>query len=263
MMRGHTESRSWYAHQVGIYALTRARQSLRPWKNVVLLSLGTPAIYILTLGLGLGGSISGDLEGVPYPTYVASGAFIGTIATIFGGYALWPVSAGFDGNKSFVIACNAPLTPGQVAIGEMTAISIRVGIQAVTFWAVGFLCGLWQLGASLLMVPISILVGASIFAPLCWWTASHPGAEGHFAPLYRLLFAFYLLGGAFSPVDSLPHWAQIFSKGSPVTYGLRSARSLLNGGPVGSALIHLIPLLFCTAIGIFAMCRAFKTRLEG
>lgn len=248
--------------QILLYSSVRSRQFMRYWKNILLLSLGTPAVYISALGFGLGGHIHRTIEGLPYPTYVASGSLVGTIAVIFGGYGLWPITSGFDGDKHFIIACNAPMSPAQVALGEMLAIGVRVSIQAASFWLVGICCGLWQGGWSAVVVPISVLTGMAIYAPLGCWATLVRGAASHFAPVYRLLAAFYLLGGSFSPVDSLPTWARWFSLCSPVTYGLRLSRGALRG-EVDDVVTCLAPLLAVTIFGSIGMCFAFRSRIEG
>lgn len=242
------------------YARTRCAEYMEDWFIVVLLSLGPPLVYIFALGYGLGNHISTLMDGMDYLPFVASGAMVGTVATILGGFGLWPVVHGFEGTGQFPQACNAPLMPSQVALGEVTAVSIRVGVQATAFWLVGVLLHIWPLGMSVFSIPASLLTGLALYTPLMAVSARYRGVSAHFLPIYRIFSAFYLLGGAFVPIKDLPGAVQIISMFSPITYGLTIARGAIVGG--GSEVVYCVGILtLVSVVGMIAATRSFTYRI--
>jgi lipooligosaccharide transport system permease protein len=67
---------NWQAPRIRISMLSVWRRNLQVWKKLIipsaLFNFGEPFIYLLGLGLGLG-SFIGEMEGVSYLSFLASG----------------------------------------------------------------------------------------------------------------------------------------------------------------------------------------------
>ncbi|HEX7583455.1 MAG TPA: ABC transporter permease [Prolixibacteraceae bacterium] len=55
---------------------------------------------------------------------------------------------------------------------------------------------------------------------------------------YFFMMIFILMGGIFTPVDSMPHWAQLLDEANPVYHFMRIMRMVILKGSVFSDLIH-------------------------
>ena len=55
---------------------------------------------------------------------------------------------------------------------------------------------------------------------------------------YFFMMIFILMGGIFTPVDSMPHWAQVIDEGNPVFHFMRIMRMVVLKGSAFSDLIH-------------------------
>lgn len=230
------------------------------WITSLVLNLGAPLVYILSLGFGLGRQIPTPIDGLQYPVYVSTGAMVGTVVTLAGGFALWPVTLGFEGNQHFIAASHAPLSPWQISLGETLAVGVRILAQACFFAGLGAAFGLWSPIGAATQLPMTVLAGLALYTPLQALTARFPHAERHYSAIYRGFAAIFLLGGAFAPISLLPTSVQWFAWFSPVWHALLVNRALL-GSPAPGLALHVVLLLIVTSVGSIGGCLGFRWRL--
>ncbi len=78
---------------------------------------------------------------------------------------------------------------------------------------------------------------------------------------FFLMMVFILLGGLYTPIESMPHWAQLITKLNPVTYFIEVIRMVVMKGS-GIADIRyqlLITLSFAVVLNIWAVLNYRKT----
>lgn len=91
------------------------------------------------------------------------------------------------------------------------------------------------------------LLGLGLFIS----TVAHTQQQVMFVT-YFFMMIFILMGGIFTPVDSMPHWAQVVDEGNPVYHFMRIMRMVVLKGSTFSDLIHefialsIIGLIFLT-----------------
>lgn len=242
------------------YTRVRCDEFLTHWATTLILNMGAPLVYILSLGIGLGHQITNPIDGLPYPVFVSTGAMAGTVVTLAGGFALWPVTLGFNGNQHFVAASHASLSPWQISLGETLAVGIRLLAQVLFFTGLGTVFQLWNPVDAALQVPMTVLAGLALYTPLQAFAARFPRAEVHYSAIYRGFSAIFLLGGAFTPVNLLPKQMQWFAWFSPVWHALLVNRAVL-GSPSPCSTIHIVLLLLMFVLGSLCGCLAFRWRL--
>jgi ABC-2 type transport system permease protein len=73
--------------------------------------------------------------------------------------------------------------------------------------------------------------------------------------MFFFMMVFILLGGLFTPIESMPEWAQIISKLNPVTYLISVMRMVvLKGSGITDILGHLgITLVFAIVLNVWAV----------
>ena len=122
-----------------------------------------PLFYLLSIGFGLG-ALVGNLPGpngeeIPYqpfvaPALLASAAMNGAVSeSTFNFFFKLKYS------KTFTSILSTPLSPGDVAVGELVWALIRGGLYAIGFLAVMVVLGLVVSPWVVLAVPAALLVG--------------------------------------------------------------------------------------------------------
>jgi ABC-2 type transport system permease protein len=71
-----------------------------------------------------------------------------------------------------------------------------------------------------------------------------------------LMVVFILMGGLFTPIESMPQWAQVLTWGNPVAYFIQIMRMVLLKG---AGLIHIWPLVLAL-IGMGVVILIFAIR---
>jgi lipooligosaccharide transport system permease protein len=115
-----------------------------------------------------------------------------------------------------------------------------------------------------LAIPAAVLTGLAFAAPIAAFSATQKTPE-RFAAIFRFgITPLFLFSGTFFPLDSLPEavrplaWVTPLYHGSSLTRGL-SLGTLLDDPLL--ALIHVLVLVACVAVGAWAMIRTIERRL--
>src|SRR3954468_21688506 len=88
----------------------------RLWHGVVFTQFVQPTLYLLAMGVGLGGLISASgrtVGGLSYLDFVAPGLMAATALQTGTGEALWPVLAGFKWMGFYHGMVSAPMRPSE------------------------------------------------------------------------------------------------------------------------------------------------------
>ena len=130
---------------------------------VILSGFFEPLFYLLGIGFGLGaliGTIAGPGgEPMSYqlfvaPALLASSAMNGAIAE-----STFNFFFKLNYNKTFTSILATPLSPGDVALGELGWALIRGGLYAVGFMGVMLILGLFISPWVVLAIPAALLIG--------------------------------------------------------------------------------------------------------
>ena len=93
------------------------------------------------------------------------------------------------------------------------------------------------------------------------FTATHPPRLLRTTWLLKIMMVFILMGGIFTPVESMPEWAQIANRVNPISYFMKIMRMIvLKGSGFFDLIEELISLLILGTIFLsLAIWRYRKT----
>jgi lipooligosaccharide transport system permease protein len=242
------------------------------WRRFLVTTVATailnPLLYLTALGLGLGslvnkGADSAALGGVSYVQFLAPALLCAAAVQTGVSEGAYPVLSGFIWSKIFWGMTATPLTPRQVADGEMAFVALRVVLGSALYYLVVLAFGAAGGPAGVLAVPIATLTGLSCAV---WVTAlaAVMRSEGNgFNLVFRLIvMPMTLFSGTFFPIGRLPLPVRALAWISPLWHGNELSRSAaLGGGEWGVDLCHLGYLLALGAAGMLAVRRKFAERL--
>ncbi|WP_413466399.1 ABC transporter permease [Micrococcus sp. M4NT] len=257
------------ARGVLFYAEHTLRTMRRYGAVLIVGALGEPLLYLLAMGLGLaqlmgGGAPQEALGGVSYvafiaPALLASGALM-TASVEFS----YPVMGGFQWHRTYYAAQATPLSPAQIALGHLAAVSLRFLFQAAVFFAVMLAFGVVSSPWGWLQVLTATLGGLAVGAPIMAFAASLTEDRGQFATLQRLvIMPLFLFSATFYPLDALPVWLRWIGWISPQWHAAQIGRVLSYGmaEPAWLTAVHLLVLLALAGIGTWLAVRVYTRRL--
>jgi lipooligosaccharide transport system permease protein len=237
----------------------------RLWRGSVSFSLVQPLLFLAAMGLGLGDLVDqnqGDVDGVPYLTFIAPGLLAASAMLVGGTEALWPLMGRLKWLGSYKAMVATPITPGDAFGGWLLWIALRTSIAAAAFLLVAAVLGAVPSAWGILALPAAVLCGIAFSAPIGAYTATQE-TDLKFPVMVRLgLIPLFLFSGTFFPVDELPGALQPLVWLSPLWHGIELARGATTGDLVfGSAVVHLALLAALVVAGAQAGERTFTRRL--
>jgi lipooligosaccharide transport system permease protein len=220
---------------------------------VLLSGFFEPLFYLLGIGFGLGalvGTIPGP-EGQPIsyqlfvaPALLATAAMNGAINE-----STFNFFFKLNYNKTFSAILSTPLSPGDIAVGELGWALIRGGLYAVGFMGVMLLLGLFVSPWVILAVPAALLVGLA-FGAIGMAATSFMKTWQDFDLIQLVILPLFLFSGTFYPIDAYPPLIQAFVRITPLYQGVDLIRSLTVGAISPVLLVHVAYLAVMGIVGL-------------
>ncbi len=216
-------------------------------RNRIVGALGTPLVFWVLIGAGLGSSFrSATLGGEHYLEY----SFPGTLALILLFTSIFStISIIEDRQVGFLQAVLvAPVPRSAITLGKILG-----GTSLATIQALIFLVLAPTVGISLSAVKLAALAGilflvafalTAIGFLIAWRMES---TQGFHAIMNLLLMPMWLLSGSFFPASGAPAWIRAVIAANPLTYGVGAVRRILYLGSSQTAM-DLPSLTACVAI---------------
>lgn len=205
------------------------RVYLRTWHGTLASSFLMPLLYVVAIGVLLGGYIDSDpaqLEGAPsYLAFVVPGMIAGQVMTVGVSETSWPVMSGIKWQKVYVGQIATPLTVPAIVLAQLAFVGFRLLVAVAVFLLVlapfGVLATWW---GALLAVPVLILVGLA-FAAVCFGFTAGLDSDTTLTVIYRIaILPMFLFSGAFFPVSQLPTAMEWAAKATPLWHGVSLTR---------------------------------------
>ena len=226
---------------------------------IVLLSgFFEPLFYLLSIGFGLG-ALVGAVPGpggqpIPYqlfvaPALLASSAMNGAIME-----STFNFFFKLNYNKTFTSILSTPLSPGDVALGELTWALMRGGMYAIGFMAVMVALGLVVSPWVLLAVPAALLVGFA-FGAVGMAATSFMKTWQDFDLIQLVILPLFLFSATFYPIETYPEALRVFVQLTPLYQGVDLIRSLTVGAISPVLLFHVAYLLVMGFAGLYVVSR--------
>jgi len=225
---------------------------------VLLSGFFEPLFYLLSIGFGLGalvGTVPGPGgEPIPYqlfvaPALLASSAMNGAIME-----STFNFFFKLNYNKTFTSILSTPLSPGDVAVGELTWALMRGGMYAIGFMAVMVVLGLVVSPWVVLAVPAALLVGFA-FGAVGMAATSFMKTWQDFDLIQLVILPLFLFSATFYPIETYPEALRVFVQLTPLYQGVDLIRSLTVGAISPILLFHVAYLLVMGFAGLYVVSR--------
>ena len=240
---------------------------LRTWKASVVSSFLVPLLYIVALGVLLGGFIKGDpskLEGATsYLAFVAPGMVAAQAMTTVFGEVTYPVMGMIKWQRIYYSMIATPLTVGDIVFAQLGFVMFRVATVSAVFLAVMSLFGVFaSVSGVLVAFFVQLLIGLAFATPVFALSAAMKD-ESAFSLVFRLgMIPLFLFSGAFFPITNLSVVMEWFARVTPLWHGVDLTRMLVLGRlDVSTALVHVVYLAALAAAGWWLTVRNLQKRL--
>jgi lipooligosaccharide transport system permease protein len=222
-----------------------------------------PLLYLLVLGVGVGGLVGQVTDGgtsTDYASFVAPGLLASAAmnAAVFETFNVFFKL--YD--RLYDAMAATPASPRDIATGEVVWALLRAALYAVGFVGVMAALGLIASPWGLLAVPATVLIGFA-FATTTLVATTYMRSWYDFDLLQVVIVPLFLFSATFYPLEVLPGWVQGVAVLSPLYHGVVLVRQLVLGTPDLSLLGHAAVLLALGAAGLVLGGRRFDVLLRG
>ena len=199
-----------------------------------------------------------------YLQFLAPGLLVATSMQSAAFEATFPIIGGLNWQRTFHAMYATPLSPRDIAYGNLLWTAFRLTLIATVFTIIVVLMGAAYSPAIVLGIPIAVLTGMSFAAPIAAFSATQR-TPARFNVIFRFIITpLFLFSGVFFPIDTLPSFLQAVAWLSPLWHGVVLTRALVLGVPdmaPALALVHLSILVALVAVGSWAAARLIERRL--
>lgn len=224
-----------------------------------------PLLYLFAIGWGVG-ALVGDMplpdgRTVPYltflaPALLAASAMNGAIAE-----STMNFFAKMKFAKLYESVLNTPVTPVEIAFGELGWAMIRGSMYSVAFLVLMSVMGLTTPALALAALPAALLVGFA-FGAIGLALATVMRTWQDFDYMAVVQFALFLFSGTFVPVASYPALMQVVVQLTPLYHGVQLLRGITLDQMDGGLAWHTLYLVVLTAVGLAVAARRMRRLLR-
>ncbi len=227
----------------------------------ILGNLADPLLYMLGFGYGLG-QFLGDVDGVPYLTFLAAGTLAYSVMNSATFETLYSAFSRMHVQKTWDAILNTPLTLTDVLLGEWLWAASKSLLSGMAILAVIWGLGLYNdFALTLWLLPVALLTGLC-FAGLGLMVNSVAPNYDFFMYYFTLFITpMILLSGVFYPPDALPAWLAGVASVLPLTHAIELARPLVLGHSPEAPLLNGAVLLGYGLAGFAAALALTRRRL--
>ena len=239
----------------------------RTWKGSAISSFVTPLLYVLAMGVLLGGFIKADpatLDGATsYLAFVAPGMLAAqTMTTVFG-EVTYPVMGMVKWHKTYFGMIATPLRVSEVILSHLGFVTFRVATTCAVFLLVMAPFGVFASFPGVLAAfAVQLLLGLAFATPVYAFSAGLKD-ESAFALVFRLgMIPLFLFSGAFFPIGNLSPWMEALARVTPLWHGVDLTR-MLTLGQVDASLVvvHVAYLVVLALVGWLWAVRRLTRRM--
>ena len=222
-------------------------RNLLVWKKLLVPSLlgniAEPLITLVAFGYGVG-SLIGDVEGMPYIQYLASGSIAVSAALAATFEALYSAYSRMAVQKTWDSILNAPIALDDIVFAEMLWAAMKALFSCAAILVVIFVLGISRAPTMLLALPVLALAGVTFASIALVFNAVAKGYDFFTYYFTLVVTPMTFLSGVYFPITQMPPWLQTVAQVLP----LKAAVDLVRPLVLGQLPAHpLQPLLILTA----------------
>jgi lipooligosaccharide transport system permease protein len=219
-----------------------------------------PVFYLLSLGVGLGRLIPAVTGPAGTPVRYVDFVAPALMATAAMNGAMYDATFGIFFRLKYAKVYDAvlatPLTPPDIALGELIWCLIRGGMYAIAFTAVIAFFGVLHSPWAVLAIPAALLIGVG-FAGLGMAIATFMRSWQDFEIVNMLMMPMFLFSTTFFPLGVYPRGLQLFVEATPLFQGIELIRGLMLGVVPPALAWRALYLALLAAVGLWIAARRF------
>jgi lipooligosaccharide transport system permease protein len=234
---------------------------MKTYKTNFLPSLLEPILYLLALGVGLGGFVQ-PINGESYIQFIAPALV--AVSMMYSSFyeCTYASFVRMYFQKTFDAIIATPVTIEEVITGEILWGATKSLINSSIVLAVIVAFGLVPSPLFLLIIPVSFLVGLLFSAIAMCFTAISPNIDAFNYPSFLFITPMFLLSGTFFPLTSMPQFLQIATQILfPLTNAVEVTRGLALGNIQLSIVFNLAWMMIVTPVFFVLAINLMKKRL--
>jgi len=235
--------------------------------SILMYSVGQPVAYLFAMGVGLATLVdtgTAAFGGVSYLAFIAPALLVSAAVMTAANEFTFPIMDGFKWRRIYYGPHASPLTPQQIAAGQIMAVTLRLVLQSAIYFAAVALFGASPSGWGWAAVLVATLTGLAFGLPLMAYSASITEDKGQFALVMRfIVMPLFLFSGTFFPLDNLPLAVRWVGWISPIWHGTELGRVLSFGYRESPLLtvLHVAVLVGLAVLGWALTRRRFALRM--
>jgi len=225
---------------VSAYALPRVswrflpvlQRNLLVWIKLagpsILGNIAEPLITLVAFGYGLGAMI-GQIDGLPYILYLASGS-IAVSATMAASFeALYSAFSRMQMQKTWESIMNAPVSLDDIVFAEMLWAALKAMFSVAAILIVLFVMNISRAPTMLLALPVLGFVGITFASMALVFNALAKGYDFFTYYFTLVLTPMTFLSGVYFPISQMPEWLQVIAHVLPLSAAVELVRPLIIG----------------------------------
>ena len=240
------------------------RRNFLVWRKLfgasMLANFVEPLLYLFALGFGLGAFV-GEMQGMPYSVFLASGLICASAMNTATFEALFSAFTRMSHQQTWPGMLATPLIVDDIVLGEMIWAGTKSLVSVAPILAVAAALGLVHDLRALWVLPLVLLAG-TCFAALALCVTAFAKSYDFFVYYFTLIITpMFLLSGTFFPLEAMPKAVQWGAQVLPLTHAVALVRPLMTGQPFPNLFPHLAVLLAYGGAGLYLSCILLRRRL--
>lgn len=234
---------------------------MKTYKVNFIPSLLEPILYLVGLGLGLGSFVQPQ-EGLPYIVFIAPALV--AISMMYASFfeCTYTSFVRMYYQKTFDAIIATPISLEEVIAGELLWGATKSLINSTIVLGVISLFGVVSSAFSLLIPPLSFLVGLLFSSVAMCFTAITPNMDSFNYPSFLFITPMFILSGTFFSITNLPAAVQTLANVFfPLTHAVALTRALTVGRLSAKLLLDLSWFLVTTPFFFVLSINLMKRRL--
>ncbi len=237
-------------------------RNLLVWKKLavpsVIGNIAEPLITLVAFGYGLG-SMIGQIEGLPYIEYLASGSVAVSAALAATFEALYSAYSRMQVQKTWDSIMNAPIALDDIVFAEMLWAAMKSLFSVAAILAVIFALDISRAPSMLLALPVLGLVGITFASIALVFNALAKGYDFFTYYFTLVLTPMTFLSGVYFPINQMPGWLQSVAQVLPLTAAVDIVRPLMIG-QVPTDIVQPLLVLLAYALGGYYLALVLTRR---
>jgi lipooligosaccharide transport system permease protein len=242
------------------------RRNLLVWRKLAVPSLlgniAEPLITLVAFGYGLG-ALVGQVNGVPYIAFLASGAICMSAMNAASFEALYSAFSRMHVQKTWDGILNAPVALDDIVLAETLWATLKSLFSAAAIIGVIVALGISREWTLLLVLPALALVGLAFSAWAMVMTAIAKGYDFFTYYFTLVLTPMVFVSGVYFPQTTLPPWLAAVAACLPLHAAVELVRPLFFGQLPAHAAWHASVLLAYAAAGYWLAMVLIRKRFLG